>query len=205
MGLYRHFVFPRLLDFVMSRPHMMEQRQKVLAPAAGEVLEIGFGTGLNLSCYPSSVTKLTILDKTEFLPSRVQTRIAASTIPISKATLDAAELPFDAGRFDVVVSTWTLCSIDQIDRALVEIRRVLKPDGRLLFLEHGRSEDPKVARRQDRWNPVQRWIGDGCNMNRPIDQLIASSGLRVSRLERFEMPKSPRVLAAHYLGEATPE
>lgn len=205
MGLYRHFVFPRLLDFVMSRPHMMEYRRQLLAPAAGEVLEIGFGTGLNLSCYPPTVTTLTILDKTEFLPKRVEKRLAAATIPISKAHLDAAQLPFDAGRFDVVVSTWTLCSIDEVDRALREIKRVLKPSGKLLFLEHGRSDDPRVARRQDRWNPVQRFLGDGCNMNRPIDQLIDSAGLRIARLDRFHMPKSPRVLAAHYLGEATPQ
>lgn len=182
----------------------MEYRRKALEPAQGEVLEIGFGTGLNLACYPATVQRLTIVDPEKMLPGRVAKRIARSTLPVEQACLTAEDLPFDAGRFDTVVSTWTLCSITDVERALREVRRVLKPGGRLLFLEHGRSWDEQVARRQDRWNGFQKVVGCGCNLNRPIDRLIESAGLTIERLDRFAMPKAPKVAAEHYLGVAVP-
>ena len=182
----------------------MEYRHRVLADARGEVLEIGFGTGLNLSSYPETVDKLTLIDPARLLPRRVQKRIAAARIPVERVFLDAEHLPFDAERFDTVVSTWTLCTIPDAAAALREIRRVLKPAGQLLFLEHGRSDDEQTARRQDRWNGVQRVIGCGCNLNRPIDRLIRDAGLEIRRLERFVMPGTPRIMAEHYLGSASP-
>ena len=202
MGIYSDHIFPHLLEFALGRGHPMKYRCQALDEARGEVLEIGFGTGLNLSCYPSGVTRLTLIDPAKHLSRKVARRIAAAGFPIEMAHLDAARLPFEPARFDTVVSTWTLCTIPQVEAALAEVRRVLKPDGRFLFLEHGRSADEKVARRQDRWNSVQRVVGCGCNLNRPIDRLIESAGLRVDRLERFLMPKSPRIIADHYLGSA---
>jgi ubiquinone/menaquinone biosynthesis C-methylase UbiE len=202
LGLYSHFVFPRLMEFVLSQKKPMQYRRQVLEAARGDVLEIGFGTGLNLGCYPPSVERLTLVDPATLLPKRVQKRIAQAHLPIEVAHLTAEHLPFEAERFDTVVSTWTLCTIPDVAAALGEIRRVLKPGGSLLFLEHGRSDDPRVARRQDRWNRVQQIIGCGCNLNRPIDQLIAASGLAINRLERFLMP-GPRIAADHYLGSAT--
>jgi ubiquinone/menaquinone biosynthesis C-methylase UbiE len=202
MGIYRRFVFPRLMEFVLSRREPMEYRRQALQPAHGDVLEIGFGTGLNLSCYGDRVARLTLVDPEKLLPRRVQKRIAQASVPIEVAHLTAETLPFDAGRFDTVVSTWTLCTIPDVAQALNEIRRVLKPGGKLLFLEHGRSDDERVARRQDRWNRLQQIIGCGCNLNRPIDRLIADAGLTIDRLERFLMP-GPRLAADHYLGTAT--
>jgi ubiquinone/menaquinone biosynthesis C-methylase UbiE len=202
MGIYSDYIFPHVLEFALGRGYPMKYRSRALAEARGEVLEIGFGTGLNLSCYPREVTRLMLIDPARHLSRKVARRIAAAGFPVEMAYLDAARLPFESQQFDTVVSTWTLCTIPQVEAALVEVRRVLKPDARFLFLEHGRSADDKVARRQDRWNPLQRVVGCGCNLNRPIDRLIESAGLRVDRLERFLMPKTPRIIAEHYLGSA---
>jgi ubiquinone/menaquinone biosynthesis C-methylase UbiE len=117
--------------------------------------------------------------------------------------LDAqGRLPFEDQSFDSVVTTLTLCSIENTEPALAEIRRVLKPDGKFIFWEHGRSDDATVARRQDRFNPLQRIIGAGCNMNRKIDDLISAAGFEITTLDRFLMPKTPRILAEMYRGIA---
>jgi ubiquinone/menaquinone biosynthesis C-methylase UbiE len=202
MAFYSRYILPRLLDFAMSRPHMMRERSRVLAAAQGEVLEIGFGTGLNLSCYPLCVSSLTVLDPAQMLPKRVAGRLAAAAMPVTVLRGDAASLPLDAGRFDCVVSTWTLCTIPAVEAALSEVRRVMKPSGRFLFLEHGRSQQPRVAWWQDRLDRVHGLFSGGCHVNRPIDRLIAAAGLSIERLERFEMPHTPRYQAAHFLGAA---
>jgi SAM-dependent methyltransferase len=205
MGLYAKYIFPRLLDWSLGAPEFGEYRRRALKPARGETLEIGFGTGLNLSYYPEAVTKLTVLDSENMLEDRVVARIAACPIPVTKMRLDAqGRLPFDDSAFDTVVTTLTLCSIQDVAAALAEIRRALKPDGRFVFFEHGRSDDPKVARRQDRFNPIQKIIGAGCNMNRKIDELIESAGFEITTLDRFLMPKTPRMLAEMYRGVARP-
>lgn len=205
MGLYSKYIFPHLLEFLLASKQAMRYRHRALAPARGNVLEIGFGTGLNLTCYPPTIERLSLVDPEHLLSRRVARRIAAAPFPIETAYLDAARLPFDDRTFDTVVSTWTLCTIPEVHSALAEVRRVLKPAGKFLFLEHGRSGDPQVARRQDRWNGVQQVIGCGCNLNRPIDELIAAAGLKLAELERFQMPKTPSIGAEHYLGCAVPE
>lgn len=202
MGLYARYVLPWLLEFGMSRPQIMRERPQALADAAGEVLEIGFGTGLNLACYPPQVRHLTVVDPAELLPARVSRRVAAAPMPVSVARLDAEQLPFDAGRFPCVVSTWTLCTIPNAAQALAEIRRVLAPGGRYLFLEHGRSQEPRMARWQDRVDRLHGRFTGGCHVNRQIDQLVAEAGLQIERLERFEISGIPRYLAAHYRGAA---
>lgn len=203
MGLYRDHVFPYLLEWMLGNRRSMEFRQRALAQAQGSVLEIGFGTGLNLSCYPATVARLTLIDPEKLLARRVARRIAEAPFPVEMAFLDAAHLPFGDATFDTVVSTWTLCTIPEVASAMAEIRRVLKPGGHFLFLEHGRSSDAAVARRQDRWNGVQQAVGCGCNLNRPIDQIVSTAGLRITAIDRFEMPKTPRIFAHHYLGVAT--
>jgi len=205
MGIYAKYIFPRLLDWTLSAPELGEHRRQALAPARGNTLEIGFGTGLNLPYYPASVARLTVLDSEEMLRKRVAQRIAACSIPVTKLKLDAqGRLPFDDATFDSVVSTLTLCSIADTAPALAELRRVLKPDGQLVFFEHGRSNDPAVARRQDRFNPLQKLIGAGCNMNRQIDRLIREAGFEITELDRFLLPQTPRLLAEMYRGIATP-
>ena len=203
MGLYGRYIFPRILDWTMSLPAVAEQRPRALAEAHGDVLEIGFGTGLNLPYYPAAVARLTAVDPSAALGKRVGRRIDAARMPVETLHHDAVSLPFDAGRFDCVTTTWTLCSIADVSAALCEIRRVLKPGGRYLFIEHGRSNDAKIARRQDRWNRLHRWIAGGCNLNRPIDRLIDAAGLSITRLERFDLKGVPRRVAPHYLGSAT--
>lgn len=187
----------------MGTPEIGRYREKALAPARGETLEIGFGTGLNLPFFPEAVTGLTVIDSENMLQRRVEMRIRESRIPVTRLRLDATEhLPFDDHTFDTVVTTLTLCSIVDTAPALAEIGRVIKPDGQFVFFEHGRSEDPTVARRQDRFNPIQRIIASGCNINRPIDHLIRSAGLEITTLDRFLMPNTPRILAEMYRGVA---
>ncbi len=205
MGFYASYIFPRILDWSLGTPEFGKYRRLALEPARGETLEIGFGTGLNLPYYPGAVTKLTAIDSENMLQTRVERRIAACPIPVTKMQLDAqGRLPFDDHTFETVVSTMTLCSISDTTAALAEIRRVLKPGGRFVFFEHGRSDNPEVARRQDRYNPIQKIIGVGCNMNRKIDKLIEDAGFEVTQLDRFMLPKTPRLLAEMYRGLAAP-
>ena len=205
MGFYAKYIFPRVLDWSAGAPEFGEYRRRALEPARGETLEIGFGTGLNLPYYPQAVTRLTAIDPESMLEDRVEKRIAACRIPVTRMRLDAqGRLPFEDHAFDTVVTTLTLCSIPDTAAALSEIRRALKPEGRFVFFEHGRSDDPKVARRQDRFNPIQKIIGAGCNMNRKIDALVENAGFEIMTLDRFLLPSAPRILAEMYRGVARP-
>jgi ubiquinone/menaquinone biosynthesis C-methylase UbiE len=190
------------MEFALGSDACSAERRRVLSPARGTVLEIGFGTGLNLAHYPASVTALTIIDPAELLPARDADRIAAAPFPVTRARLDAERLPFDDEAFDTVASTWTLCSIPDPVAALREIRRVLRRDGAFLFLEHGRSEDASVVWWQDAWNPVQRVVACGCNVNRPIDALVREAGLVIRDLDRFLMPGELQVMGSMYRGVA---
>ena len=204
MGFYSRHFFPRLVEWSLDNRFVREQRRATLAPLSGKILEIGFGTGLNVLCYPPGVTELTAIDSLDILPARVADRIARSHVSVKRFTLDAGgRLPFDSEEFDGVATTFTLCSISDVASALAEIKRVLKPNGKYVFLEHGRSDDPRIARRQRLGNPISRLIGCGCEMNRPIDRLISASGLQVAGLDRFVMPDSPKILGEMYRGFAT--
>jgi len=189
----------------MRTPRFQEQRQQALAPVSGRVLEIGFGTGLNLPHYPSTVTWLTAIEPGHLLDQRVADRSANLAMPVEIFRYRAEALPWEDQRFDCAVSTWTLCTIRDPLRALSEIRRVLKPNGKFIFLEHGRSDDPKVARWQNILNPFQRVFACGCNLNRRIDRLIEDGGFTVERLDRFVMEGLPRPGADMYRGVASPK
>lgn len=204
MGLYHHHIFPRLMDWVMSGEEFTRLRAGLLKEVRGNVLEIGFGTGLNLPYYPKNVSALSIVDPVHLLNRKVAARVATVSFPVHIHYIDAESLPFGDQQFDCVVSTWAICTIPDPVQALREVRRVLKPNGILLFLEHGRSDDPRVATWQDRLNPVQNIIGCGCNLNRRIDRLIEHSGLQIVRLERFRMVKVPRIGGEMYKGHAVP-
>lgn len=203
MGWYARWVFPRLMDRFLGSREVGEQRRLALAPARGETLEIGFGTGLNLPFYPKNVTQLTVIDPQEMLTNRVRLRIAAAPFPVCQWRLDAqGRLPFCDDQFDTVVTTFTLCTIPDLRAALAEMRRVLHPNGMLLFLEHGRSDSAAVARWQDRLNPLQNRLGVGCHLNRPIDQLLREAGFLLPQLERTQLAQAPAVLRELYRGVA---
>jgi ubiquinone/menaquinone biosynthesis C-methylase UbiE len=200
MGFYERYVFPHFLDLAMRG--MNPLRAEALAAASGEVLEVGFGTGLNLAFYPAGVKRLHALDPANALPERVAGRIAAAPFPVERHHLRAdGRLPFADASFDCVAMTFTLCTIPDTAAALAEIRRVLRPGAPLLFLEHGRSDAPRTARLQDFLNPLQNRIGVGCNINRKVDERIAAAGFRFDALTRFRA-RGPRILAEMYRGIA---
>ena len=203
MGLYSRHIFPHLMEWGLSAGPVMDLRTKALETSRGRVLEIGFGTGLNLSCYPGAVDELIALDSQVMMATRVRERISGSRFPVRQEILDASEsLPFPDSAFDTVVTTFTVCSIMHVTSALNEVGRVLKPDGHFLFLEHGRSDDARIARLQDWLNPVQNILAAGCNLNRRIDRLICEAGFEITHLDRLRIPKTPRVFAEVYSGIA---
>jgi ubiquinone/menaquinone biosynthesis C-methylase UbiE len=204
MGLYDEQIFPRLMDRALSAGPHPQLRTHALEQARGLVLEIGFGTGLNLPHYPPAVEKLVVLDPSSPLAGRVRRRLRHAPMPVEVLQLDAADrMPFGDATFDTVVSTWTLCSIEGLQTALAEIRRVLRPDGRFLFMEHGLSDRPVTARLQNLLNPVQNVISCGCNLNRRIDEELEAAGFVILSLERFVVPSVPRAFGEVYQGVAS--
>lgn len=203
MGLYADVILPRLLDWTLSHETVTRHRRAALAEARGDVLEVGFGTGLNLPHYPAAVRTLTAIDSSPAMGRLARARIAVSGIPVEQRVLDGERLPFPDETFDTVVSTFTLCSIEDVGRALAEMRRVLKPDGRFLFLEHGLSPEPRVRAWQHRLTPVQRALAGNCRLDRDIAALIEEQGFTVLRLERSYMDGVPKLSGYLYCGAAT--
>jgi ubiquinone/menaquinone biosynthesis C-methylase UbiE len=202
MGFYSRLIFPRLCDWAMSTPEFAQLRKNVLAEAKGEILEIGFGTGLNLGHYPEQVRALAAVDPGATMTRIAQARIEKSRIDVDLRNQSAESLPFDAERFDCVVCTWTLCSIPDVRAAVGEVRRVLKPGGRFVFVEHGLSDEPSVQRWQRRLNPIQRRIGAGCRLDLDVEAAVRSQPFREVIVDRFLMQKAPRTHGTMYKGMA---
>ena len=201
MGIYADQVLPRVVNWLMDSPSLARLRVKTAAPLLGEVLEIGFGTGLSLPHYPDTVTRVHAVDPAKLGRRLAAERIEQSPIPVDFTGLDGQRIPLPDASMDSALCTWTLCTIPDADRALREVQRVLRPGGALRFVEHGRHHDPGLARWQDRLNPVQNLLAGGCNINRPIDSLITESGFELTDLETFSMP-GPRLVNWMYLGTA---
>jgi ubiquinone/menaquinone biosynthesis C-methylase UbiE len=201
-GLYSRRIFPWLNDLFCRDPQLERLRSEALAPARGRVMEIGFGSGLNLEFYPSSVTSIVALDPNEGMTARAKQRIARSPIPVELMTAYGESLPLESETCDTAVSTLTLCSVSDPAVVLHELRRVLRPGGRLLLLEHGLSEDARVARWQHRLNRIQNVLACGCNLNRPMANLVESGGFRFETLRKFYVPKLPRTHGWVTLGVA---
>jgi SAM-dependent methyltransferase len=204
VGWYRDRVFPALLDRACATPPKERIRAAVCAPLAGTVLEIGFGTGLNLAHLPPAVERLLIVDPMGTGRAATAARLAASTIPVDPVGLDGQSLELGDESVDAVLSTWTLCTIADADAAIREIARVLRPGGRLHFAEHGRAPDAKVRRWQDRLNGVQRRMAAGCNLNRDIPGLIGSAGMTVTSLTTFYADGDPKIVGWTFQGTAAP-
>jgi ubiquinone/menaquinone biosynthesis C-methylase UbiE len=202
MGFYSERILPYFLDRSLSSPILARYRQRALANVRGEVLEIGFGTGLNLPYYPPSIRRITAIDTNPAIHQFARQRMAASPITVDYQVLSGEHLPMPDGMFDSVVSTFTLCSIADVEKALRELYRVLKPGGQFIFVEHGLSNEPKIQRWQHRLTPIQKVVAGGCHLDRNIRQLVARQfdGLELDEGYAEAMPK----LAAYlYTGVAS--
>jgi len=177
-------------------------RKRVTVGLVGDVLEVGFGSGLNVPHYPPTVRRVQAVDPATLGRTLAAERVAQSSIPVEYVGLDGAHLPLDDDSVDCVLSTWTMCTIPDIDGALSEIRRVLRPGGTLHFLEHGRSPDANVATWQNRLDPIQQRLFGGCHLNRPIEQLVRDADLRVDTLEKYYL-RGPKPLGYMFEGRAT--
>ena len=202
MSFYSDQILPRFVDRVLGSEEFVRIRSRVAAGLTGEVLEVGFGSGLNVPLYPPEVRRVQAVDPATVGRKLAAKRVAASAVPVEYVGLDGQSLPLDIDSVDHVLITWTMCTIPDVESALREIYRVLRPDGELHFVEHGRSPDLKVARWQDRITPVQRRVAGGCHLNRPIDGLITQAGFTVKRMENYYM-KGPKPMGYMFEGLAT--
>jgi ubiquinone/menaquinone biosynthesis C-methylase UbiE len=202
MGFYNDVILPRLCDLAMRNKQLQPYRERVISAAEGRVLEIGIGSGRNLPFYRSPVTELLALE-----PSRQLTAIARNAphpgAPVNFIEASAEAIPLDDRSVDTVVTTWTLCSIPDAAMALTEMRRVLRPGGKLLFVEHGMAPDRNVRRWQDWLTPAWKRISGGCHLNRPISAMIEGAGFRIDRVETGYMP-GPKAMTFMYEGSARP-
>jgi ubiquinone/menaquinone biosynthesis C-methylase UbiE len=203
MGFYSRELFPRLCEFALNRPLVAKHRSELLAHASGMILEIGFGSGLNLACYPACVRKVTTVDPSVGMQRLAQRRIMQAGLEVDQRLLGSERLPFEDGSFDCVVSTFTLCSIGDVARALTEVYRVLRKDGKLLFLEHGLSPDSRVQKWQKRLNWLQVRVADGCHLNRNIRALVTAQPFVSVQADEFYMEKMPKTHGYMWQGIAT--
>jgi ubiquinone/menaquinone biosynthesis C-methylase UbiE len=201
MGLYADQILPRAINLVLRGGEFAGPRARAAAGLDGEVLEIGFGSGLNIPYYPAGLTLVRAVDPAAAGRQLAARRAAACAVPIEYAGSDAQTLPACEASVDSVLSTWTLCTIPDAARALAEIRRVLRPGGAFCFVEHGLAPDARVARIQQRLTPFQRRVAGGCHLDRRIDQLVAAAGLELTRLDTYYM-RGPRALGYTFEGVA---
>jgi ubiquinone/menaquinone biosynthesis C-methylase UbiE len=204
MGLYERHVLPFMIDLTCGAPPILKQRAKVVPGAEGRVLEIGMGSGHNLSFYdPDKVEMVFGLEPSEGMRRKAQPNLARSPVKVEWLDLPGEEVPLEDDSVDTVVLTYTLCTIPDFRAALSQMRRVLRPHGRLLFCEHGEAPDESVRRWQARVNPLWKKVAGGCNLNRPIPTCLEEAGFRIEQLETMYLPKTPRIAAFNYWGRAT--
>jgi ubiquinone/menaquinone biosynthesis C-methylase UbiE len=195
-------IFPRLCDFFLSRPPVARHRRELLAHASGDVLEVGFGTGLNLPHYPAQVKRITTVDPNPGMHRLARRRVREAGIAVDQRVLAGERLPFEDGRFDCAVSTFTLCSIAGVDQAVAEVYRLLRPGGTLLFLEHGLSPEPNVQKWQRSLNWLEMRLADGCRLDRNIKELVAAQPFSSLEVEEFYLEGAPKTHGYLYRGVA---
>ena len=203
MSFFSHVIVPRLCDFLMNKSLLVRHRRELLAGAYGDVLEIGFGTGLNLPYYSERVHKLTAIDPNPGMHRLAQKRIKQRRIEVDQHVLKGERLPFEDSRFDCAVSTFTLCSIEDVAQALREVYRVLKSGGKFLFLEHGLSPEPRVQKWQHRLNWLQVRLANGCHLDRDMKALVVAQPFAPVEVEEFYLERTPRTHGYLYRGVAT--
>jgi ubiquinone/menaquinone biosynthesis C-methylase UbiE len=203
VGFYSDIILPRLCDLAMRNKQLMPFRERVIGAAEGRVLEVGVGSGRNLPFYQPPVRELLALEPSPQLVTMAQTASRGMRVPVRFVEASAVAIPLDDHSIDTVVTTWTLCSIPQAVTALGEMRRVLRPGGRLLFVEHGIAPDAVVRRWQNRLTPVWRRISGGCHLNRPIRLMIEGAGFQVDRISTGYIA-GPKPMTFMYEGSARP-
>jgi ubiquinone/menaquinone biosynthesis C-methylase UbiE len=203
VGFFSQIIVPRLCDFLLNKSLLVRHRRELLAGAYGDAVEIGFGTGLNLPYYPNGVHKLIAVDPNPGMHRLAQKRIKQRRIEVDQQVLSGERLPFEDNRFDCAVSTFTLCSIENVGQALAEAYRVLKPGGRLLFLEHGLSPEPGAQKWQRRLTRAQMWLADGCHLDRNMREIINAQPFASLEIDEFYIEKTPKTHGFMYRGVAT--
>ena len=202
MGIYSEQVLPRIINVACGLKTSDPLRERVCAGLHGEVVEIGFGSGLNVPFYPDQVRKVAAVEPSDVAWKLAEKRLRETSVPVERAGLDGQSLPFPDDSFDCALSTWTMCTIPDVDAALRELRRVLKPGGALRFVEHGLAPDESVQRWQRRLEPIQKRVFGGCHLTRPVAQLVERAGFQIGDLDVFYEEGAPKFLAADSLGAA---
>jgi len=202
MGIYGERVLPRLIDRACGLDVLVPLRTRVCAGLRGHVVELGFGSGHNVAFYPASVTGVTAIEPADVAWRRAAERIAASSVPVDRAGLDGESLPLPDASCDTALSTWTLCTIPDVETALREVRRVLVPGGSLHFLEHGLAPDERVQRWQHCLEPLQKRFVGGCHLTRRIVDLLEGAGFVITELDEFYEERAPKIVGADSLGVA---
>jgi ubiquinone/menaquinone biosynthesis C-methylase UbiE len=202
MGFYREQILPRFQDKVMGGKRMYEARRRICEGLEGDVLEIGFGTGLNAPYYPPEVSKIVAIEPSKVCMRIAEPRIVKASTPVEYGGLTGEHLDLPSGEFDAVLSTWTLCTIPNLDAALSEVRRVLKPGGTFHFIEHGHAPDEKVARLQRRLEPINKRLGGGCHLTRRIPEEIEKAGFDIQKLDTYYFKGEPKPMGYSYEGRA---
>lgn len=204
VGFYNDQILPRVVHLLLGNKAMRPLRSRAMEGLSGQVMELGFGGGPNVGIYPPEVSQVLAVEPSLVARSMASGAIENSPIPIELVGLDGQSVPLEDDSVDNVLTTWTLCTIPDLDAALSEVRRILRPGGAMFYLEHGLSDDPRVAARQNRFNGLQKRIAGGCNLNRRIDAILTHAGFDLEGPARFQI-SGPKALSAMYSGVARPK
>lgn len=202
MGIYSDHVLPRIVNVACGLKSVEPLRYRVCEHLAGDVVEIGFGSGLNVPFYPTAVDRVAAVEPADLGWKLAQSRLKRSGVPVHRSGMDGESLPFADDSFDAALSTWTLCTIPDPGAALRELRRVLKPGASLHFLEHGLAPDEAVRRWQRRLEPMEKRLFGGCHLTRPVVDMLTTAGFRISEVDVFYEKGAPKALGADSLGSA---